>query len=1201
MKETLKQSLSNSPVQKEIRGYIKKFADDLGIKVSEIPSTIGKDLGKRILQNTRFGKQLTSTLQGVQDRFLKSILDGAKRGVSDYSRHVNPNSNDPVGDTYRQATERYRADHSRPSEEPNRSQSYADVPRNSDASAAPDTAITLLSQINESVFAILNSLDSDAANKVKQSREPQQQGKGRPEPHEGGPRDRRQGQRPRPPEESNLQREGNQYDPELDIANKVKDKAKGLYDKLPDSVKNTVGKYSGKLGDLGAKLSSKLGINTKVTSLLGSLGGSASGGAAAAGSTALTTTAGSTASGLAGSGIAGAAAGTAAKAIPQVAIAWLAIKVVSAKLKELGAAVTPAIEGLKKFKEEAKKTFNRFYESQHEMLKEEQKRIQADVETMAKLPFEIMNDAAQKWYDAWDTNLRTIGQTQGYNKADVQTLFNSFAERLRSEGLSSVIGASDIATNLASVLSAGLSGKVAEEFAYKATVLNSQIPTQDFFGYASTYGQLVGNAMARGLNESSAIAEANGYLEQFASNLIYAGRNISDGIATGLKDGSQLFADSVNIALASRTGNPNQISAVVTAVAAELSAIAPDLTSEVLQKILGAATGGNSSELVALRSLAGIDAGNTSFIQAMAQNPQQVFAAMFSGLSRMQKMSSDNYMEVAEGLSQTFGISAEALQRIDFAQLSQAISAMQVNQSALSENLGLLQSGQTTPSKEMMRYQQINQMIFDEGLSYVLDNEAAREFQRHMWDQELANEIMEREYSVDLAGSAKEAVQGIFETVHNILKFLNPFSWLGDLANLIATGAEYDAQKADLRAIIEAGKVGQGNANSFRNLTNYNGSSLNSVPSLMEMMGLFSKYSAVHTGLNLFNSLTDVGGSLQLGSQALGSLGAALQNSLTVKQSDVSSKYAWGFVGKSVAKAIANSPMSAGSSYKSVTSSSDAVRQKEADQMNQILSSMDEAVQANKSYDQWKDEVTKQYKITDFSQALSSVGLSESQVQGQFEAKEAQKVSQHNYERELVEDEFWEKAINYFDNSFPQFAASQLEKMDIQIDWQNKIYDEIVLFHTDTNEWWKLWIDTTWKKEWVETTWKKDWISTQWVNSFLNYWTDIFVKFDTYSKSTHNAYKAIDDVKDKDKKKESGDAVLALAKALTDNTAELRDPTIQTNALLAQILIVAEAILQAENTSGGASLQTSLSALGLGLTTSDTSDTSATTEATVTT
>ena len=99
---------------------------------------------------------------------------------------------------------------------------------------------------------------------------------------------------------------------------------------------------------------------------------------------------------------------------------------------------------------------------------------------------------------------------------------------------------------------------------------------------------------------------------------------------------------------------------------------------------------------------------------------------------------------------------------------------------------------------------------------------------------------------------------------------------------------------------------------------------------------------------------------------------------------------------------------------------------------------------------------------------------------------------------------------------------------------------------------------------------------------------DRFVKYTTYSEETKYAYTAIDSIKSKEKKKESGDAVLALAKALTTNTTELKDPAVQTNVLLSQILIVLEAIMQAENTSGGATLATTLSALGLGLTSKDT-------------
>lgn len=1192
--EQLKKSLNNSPLQKQIQGFIKQFADDLGIKVSEIPSALGRDLGKYVIQNTKFGQNITATLQNYQDRILKSLINTAKGGVA---RHNQANPGNTFQDMYNRYTKRYRSEHSSSSESAEFRSRRPQAP--SESSGFSDSGVSLLQQINDSVFAILNHLDATAAEGVRaRSNEPQGARRGPSSGQPEGPQGPSSSEGPRFSEEG--------YDPNFDLFNNIKNRAQKVYDRLPENLKSKIsdkyGDYINKFKNLGNQ------AGDQASSIVGDLGGeaSASVGEAAAGAEASTTALASTGSELAVVGestmaaegaavgstaLAGTAGTTAASigmAIPEVAIALAAIYVVTQAIEKFAECFTPAIEGLNKFSESAKKASNRFWESQHEMLKEERKRIEADIKTMAETPFNIMNDAAQKWYDAWDNQLKKIGQTQGYNKSDMQTLYSGFAERLRSEGLSSAVSATDIAASLGSVLESGLSGKVAEEFAYKATLLNNQIPTQDFFSYASTYGQLVGNAMARGLSESAAIQEANAHLEQFASNLLYAGRNISQGIATGLKDGSQIFADSVNIALASRTGNPDTISAVTTAVAAELSAIAPDLTSEVLQKVLAAATGGNSSELVALRSMAGIDAGNTAFLTAMATNPQSVIAAMFSGLAKMQKIDTDNYMEVAEGLSQTFGISAAAFQRIDFEGLAQAVTAMQVNQSALSENLNLLKSGETTPGPEALRAQQINKMILDEGLAYVLDNEAARAIQQHMWDQELANEIMEREYSVDLTGSAKEAIQGIFETVHNILKFLNPFSWIGDIVGVLATSTEYSAQMADLRAIIEAGKVGTGNTLSFRNLTNYNGATLNSVPSLLSMLGVGSQYDATHGGISAINAITEGSGfgALQLGTQSLGDLNAGLSAALSSSQSSVSSKYTWGFIGKSIAKAIASTPMSTSSGSSTVMSSSDSIRKNEATRMNQILGSMDAAIAANKSYDEWKSEVTKQYKLTDFSQALSQVNLSESQVRGQFDAKEAQKVSKHNYEREQVEDEFWEKAINYYDVSFPEFAESQLAKMDTQIDLQTSIRDELQKFHTDSNNWWSNWTNVTWKKEWVDTAWKKDWLATKWAKDFLSYWTDIYVKFDTYSKSTNNAYKAIDTVKDKSKKKESGDAVLALAKALTDNTADLKDPTIQSNALLSQILIVVEAILQAENTSGGASLQTSLSALGLGLTTS---------------
>lgn len=1213
-----KKSLQDTPVHKQIKGHIKKFADDLGIEVSQIPSEFGKGLGKYVVQNTQFGKQVTSTLQSVQDKIFTSLSGRVKNSVVGYAKK----SGVDLSSIYSEFVENFRADNKKSESQKqyeNLDNSNVDVTTTAKNSSL-DTVIALLENIELNTLNILNALSPDltAINQDQVQKEVEESKKPQGESAKDYKDDSVQNSSQLVPEASKLQGEVKQKsDPDLfqDATTQIADKVQGVYRQLPDFVQSKISNKYGKYVEVAKNvlpnstakdptmlqgivskampmvqgaLSKHPALQGLASKALPSIASKVSGGAlASVGSKSLMAAGGNSALTSAAGGLVSKAGMLGPKALIIALAAYVA-------MKKFSEAIGPAVAGVKQFAATTKKVSNRYWESQKQILKEEKKRIEADVKTMAETPFKIMNDAAQKWYDAWDNQLKTIGQTQGYTKADMQTLFSSYAERLRSENLSDAVSAADISSNLGSVLKAGLSGKIAEEFAYQATLLSNLIPTQDFFSYADTYAQVAGNAMAKGLDESSAIQEANRQLQQFASNLLYAGRNISNGIATGLKDGSQLFADAVKIANTAKTGDSTQISGVLTSVAAEISAIAPDLASDIVSNIVQAAVGGNNSDLVALRSMSGIGASNTAFIKALAENPQQVFATLFSNLSNMQKMNADNYLEVAESLSETFGISASAFARIDFGALSQAVSSMQVNQSALSENLELLKSGETTPGPEELRMRQINQMILDEGLAYVLDNEAAREIQQHMWDQELANEIMEREYSVDFAGSAKELIQGIAETVHNILKALNPFSWIGSLVNLVATKSEYDAQMSDLRSILESGKVGSGNATSFRNLTNYKGGSLDSVPSLMSMLGLKSQYESIHSSLNAFNSLTEGSGygAIQFSSQLLGKIESQLQTALSAySQSNINSKYSWGFVGKTIANAIANTPTSPGINLPVNVSSNDAIRKKQADNMNKLLSSMNEAVEANKSYEDWKSSVTSQYKISNFKEALSGVGLTEEDVKGQFEAKESQKVSKHKYDREKVEDEFWEKSIKYYDIQFPEFANSHLSKMDTQIDLQTQIRDELINFHTDSNSWWSVWVNTTWKKDWIETTWNKDWISNNWINKFLSHWTDIYVKFDTYSRSTNDAYKAIDKVKNDSKKKESGDAVLALAKALTDNTADLKDPTIQSNALLAQILIVVEAILQAENTSGGASLQTSLSALGLGLTTSDTSTT----------
>ena len=98
---------------------------------------------------------------------------------------------------------------------------------------------------------------------------------------------------------------------------------------------------------------------------------------------------------------------------------------------------------------------------------------------------------------------------------------------------------------------------------------------------------------------------------------------------------------------------------------------------------------------------------------------------------------------------------------------------------------------------------------------------------------------------------------------------------------------------------------------------------------------------------------------------------------------------------------------------------------------------------------------------------------------------------------------------------------------------------------------------------------------------FYASWVDYYVDHTAYSSAyDHEEVSKIQ----REEKAESEDAVYALADALTKNTVDLLDPTVQTNALLSQILKVANAILNATNTPNGTTIPDSLSGMALGLT-----------------
>ena len=828
---------------------------------------------------------------------------------------------------------------------------------------------------------------------------------------------------------------------------------------------------------------------------------------------------------------------------------WSVDKVSEALVKAMG----PAIEGFNKLEEAFGNSFDRVNDASERNLRLANERFQADVESIIREPFEILKDAAQEVYDAWDKNVRLINGTQGYTKSDLQDLLASFSQRLRDEGLSSVVSSVDITESLAKVLESGLSGKAAEEFAYQATVLGAAIPNQNFYNYADTYASIVANAAQAGMDQASALEYANEQLQAFASNVLYSSRVLSNGVTTGLQDAQKLFEESTQIAQAAGTNNSAQISAVLTAVSSYVGGVAPDLVSSMADAIYKAATGGNSSELVALRSLAGINASNTEFLRQLAQDPQGVFSELFNNLGNIQKMSEDNYMEVAEGLSQIFGVSMDAFARIDFNQLANAISNMNISTASLEENFKLLASGETTTSAEQLRMQQINKYLIDEGLSYVMDNEVARSIQEHMWDEQIKRELIDATYAVELKGSALEFLEGIRHTIDNVLTILNPFKLVGKLVDVVATADDSGELTADIKGLLVAGKVGEGNQAELANLITRN-RDLNLTPDIITLLGGTSKYNSPDTILDAVGALTSI--SSGLGSLAdpdvfYGIKQSALDAIKTgMNQSKVespSSVYSWGAsVEKSIATYLSSSVPSGaavGSSMGNVAqSSSDAAKARNKSNIDRMLDEdyMQRYIEDG-NYEDWK-ATAKNFGIADFEKALEDAGYTEEAVKARFQSGEANDAARKQAERYQREELFWDNTEAYL----VELNEHALEMIDLQ----------------------------TYANEMLDTIYAKE-------AEFYESWVDYFVKHKAYSASYDHA-----DVSrvQREEVGRSSDAVYALAEALTKNSVDLLDPTIQTNALLSQILLVVNAIMQQNNKAGsGTSLPDALEALATGL------------------
>lgn len=1131
--KTIFEAFLGSDFKSKIQDVMSKLAHDIGVNVEDIPSALGEQLAKDVFdkfKKTSVGQKATDKINNLKDKGTEYFKTKYTSGRDAYmqAHGISPSRREESSDKIN----------------PSQSQSQARANSPKESRMANDI---------EKIDSII--IHAQSVTVIKDSKQESTTG-----PQESDAS--------KLPSESNQQSSGSDALNADSVRSFLSDKFgdEALSSISDDAMKELVEKLAGgNLDDVTSVVSKLFGDSANAGGVAESLLGkfASGGGVAEAGA------------GLGALGSEAAGAGAALAGLESIAAA--AGPVILAAVVALEA-FSPAIESGIKLIKKSIDVADRYEKSRQENMKSAQNRLTADVRVMVETPFKILEEAADEMCRVWDNNLRIINATQGYNKDDLQTLIGNYAQRLRDEGLTKVVSASSITESLTKVLQSGLSGTIAEEFAYLATKLNAAIPTQDFFSYADTYASIAATAVQQGMSEAKAIEYANSQLEAFANNLLYASREISGGFTTGLKDANSLFAESAQIAQAGKTNDSSEISAVMTAVASYVGSIAPDLSSSLTDAIYKASVGGNSSEIIALRSLAGINASNTEFLKQISENPQSVFETLFTNLGNMQKMSEDAYMEVAEGLSNIFGVSSDAFARVDFNYLAQAISSMNSSSDALSENMALLVSGETTTNAEQLKMQQINEYMLEEGLSYVLDNEAARSIQENMWAEQRAQQIMENEYGVSLRGSALEFLEGIRKTLDNIMMLLNPVGIKGKisagLSNLIGSAKETEAQSDDIKQLLELGKVGNGNKSSLYQLTT-RGINLNTTEDLISLMGGSSSYQSVSKERNenvnfytpwnsIFDTMTNRYG---VSTNAI----HAAKSTFGFNSSRISSLYNWGAVGKSSAGYTTTSSgkeilglsllrAEAASGNAQSSASSKAANSN----IQKFLGTMDAFLKENTgddaSYEDWVKTASR-FGISDFSEALKDAGLTNEAVKGQFEAFQTEVGIQAKKEREQREDQFWIDNIENLTAANTWFESIYNK--------QSEFFDDFLLFHKDFLEYGG--------KDGKFDSYQKAF------DAYCQSWTDYYVNHTAYKTAVGYDSSSWSKVRSAEESK-SRDAVYALADALTKNNVDLLDPTVQTNVLLAEILQIVNAIMQQGNSaSGGVSLPQSISAMALGI------------------
>jgi len=407
------------------------------------------------------------------------------------------------------------------------------------------------------------------------------------------------------------------------------------------------------------------------------------------------------------------------------------------------------------------------------------------------------------------------------------------------------------------------------------------------------------------------------------------------------------------------------------------------------------------------------------------------------------------------------------------------------------KNVKLLTSGQTTLTKEQQVNEQINKYLIDEGLSYVLDNEVARAVQEHMWQEQIARELQETTYGVEITGAALQLLTDLKIGVQQLFEFLHPGDKLERMAeDVLFTLDEALLQRQDMKKILEYQKVGSGNVKELYGLMT-TGKDLNLIGDYYSLLGIQSVSGVVK---NVTDTAIDISKGLGKGTLGTPGLGKGLLGTPGLGT---------GTLGTLVGK------------------------------LNDFVKDIPDTFS---SFTDWVKSAG-----FDVQGALSAAGKTTEDLERIYNNAQFEQSLDERRKQLSNEQSFYEGGSKFYSTTWDSYINQETSQ------W-NGMFDRV---------------DTI----------------TDLLKNYVTEFSEYFIQHSVYSKS----YNAADVERIRQAETNgTGDAILALAEALTANSTDLTDPMVQTNALLAKILIVATTIMQQGGSFGSTTLPETLGSMAMG-------------------